>query len=98
MALHAAGRYDAAANVLETVRASTGADTAIGRAARMLLAESYLDSGDRAHARICLTEIEAVDAAYPGLKARRGALAPPADDPHAPPPLLVRPLFPRPSG
>lgn len=95
--LHAAGRYDAAAQVLETVRASAGAGTDVGRAARMLLAESYLDQGDRARARHCLTEIEALDAAYPGLEARRAALAPPADDPHAPPPLFVRPEFPRPT-
>ncbi|MHC4973448.1 MAG: tetratricopeptide repeat protein [Planctomycetota bacterium] len=97
VALHAAGRYDAAAQVLEAVRASAGAGTEVGRAARMLLAESYLDQGDRPHARTCLTEIESVDAAYPGLEARRAALAPPADDPHAPPPLFVRPLFPRPT-
>jgi len=97
VALHAAGRYDAAAQVLEAVRASAGADTAVGRAARMLLAESYLDGGDRPRARACLTEIESVDAAYPGLDARRAALAPPADDPHAPPPLYVRPEFPRPT-
>jgi len=97
VALHAAGRYDAAAQVLEAVRASSGAGTEVGRAARMLLAESYLDQGDRPHARTCLTEIESVDAAYPGLEARRAALAPPADDPHAPPPLFVRPLFPRPT-
>ncbi|MHC4490299.1 MAG: tetratricopeptide repeat protein, partial [Planctomycetota bacterium] len=97
VALHAAGRYDAAAQVLEAVRASAGAGAEVGRAARMLLAESYLDQGDRPHARTCLTEIESVDAAYPGLEARRAALAPPADDPHAPPPLFVRPLFPRPT-
>ena len=96
VALHAAGRYDAAAQVLESVRTNAGADTVLGRAARILLAESYLDNGDRSHARACLTEIEAVDASYPGLAARRGALAPPADDPLAPPPLLVRPEFPRP--
>ena len=98
VALHAAGRYDAAAQVLEAVRSSAGADTAVGRAARMMLAESYLDNGDRSHARACLTEVESVDAAYPGLEARRAALAPPADDPHAPPPLFVRPEFPRPTG
>ncbi len=98
VALHAAGRYDAAAQVLEKVRAAAGPETAVGRAARMLLAASHLDSGDRARARACLTEIEAVDAAYPGLAARRAALAPPADDPHAPPPLFVRPEFPRPTG
>ena len=63
----------------------------------MLLAESYLDSGDRVQARHCLTEIEAVDSAYAGLKTRRAALAPPADDPHAPPQLYVRPEFPRPT-
>ncbi len=97
VALHAAGRYDAAARALETVRAGAGADLELGRAARMLLAESYLDKGDRDSARACLTEIEAVDADYPGLSAHRAALAPPADDPHAPPPLLVRPEFPRPS-
>jgi len=97
VALHAAGRYDAAARALEAVRARAGADTEMGRAARMLLAESYLDGGDRDSARACLTEIEAVDAAYPGLMARRSALAPPADDPHAPPPLFVRPEFPRPT-
>jgi tetratricopeptide (TPR) repeat protein len=98
VALHAAGRYDAAAQVLEKVRGAAGPETAVGRAARMLLAASHLDSGDRARARACLTEIEAVDAAYPGLAARRAALAPPADDPHAPPPLFVRPEFPRPTG
>ncbi len=98
VALHAAGRYDAAAQVLEKVRAASGPETAVGRAARMLLAASHLDSGDRARARACLTEIEAVDAAYPGLAARRAALAPPADDPHAPPPLYLRPEFPRPTG
>jgi tetratricopeptide (TPR) repeat protein len=98
VALHAAGRYDAAAQVLEKVRAAAGPETAVGRAARMLLAASHLDSGDRARARACLTEIEAVDAAYPGLAARRAALAPPADDPHAPPPLYLRPEFPRPTG
>jgi tetratricopeptide (TPR) repeat protein len=97
VALHAAGRFDAAAQVLEQVRRMAGADSAIGRAARMLLAESYLDEGNRQHARACLTEIESVDANYPGLKARRAALAPPADDPHAPPPLFVRPEFPRPT-
>ena len=68
-----------------------------GTAARMLLAESYLDRGDRTDARACLTEIESVDADYPGLRARRAAMAPPADDPQAPPPLFVRPAFPRPS-
>jgi len=98
VALHAAGRYDAAAQVLESVRRTAGADTQVGRAARMMLAESYLDNGDRARARACLTEIESVDAAYPGLEARRAALAPPADDPNAPPPLFVRPEFPRPTG
>jgi tetratricopeptide (TPR) repeat protein len=98
VALHAAGRYDAAAQVLEKVRSSAGPETAVGRAARMLLAASHLDSGDRARARACLTEIEAVDAAYPGLAARRAALAPPPDDPHAPPPLFTRPEFPRPTG
>jgi len=98
VALHAAGRYDAAAQVLEKVRGAAGPETAVGRAARMLLAASHLDSGDRARARACLTEIEAVDAAYPGLAARRAALAPPADDPHAPPPLFLRPEFPRPTG
>ncbi|MDH3592810.1 MAG: tetratricopeptide repeat protein, partial [Planctomycetota bacterium] len=97
VALHAAGRYDAAAQVLERVRKTAGADTAVGRAARMLLAESFLDNGDRHLARACLTEIESVDAAYPGLKARRAALAPPADDPLAPPPLFVSPDFPRPT-
>jgi len=97
VALHAAGRYDAAAQMLERVRSSAGADLAIGRAARMLLAESHADSGDRGAARACLTEVEAVDSLYPGLKTRRAALAPPADDPHAPPPLFVRPEFPRPS-
>ncbi|MGQ0615258.1 MAG: hypothetical protein ACT4PV_16115 [Planctomycetaceae bacterium] len=97
VALHAAGRYDAAARALESVRSGAGADLELGRAARMLLAESYLDKGDRDSARACLTEIEAVDADYPGLSAHRAALAPPADDPHAPPPLLVRPEFPRPS-
>jgi tetratricopeptide (TPR) repeat protein len=97
VALHAAGRYDAAAQVLEAVRETANAGTDIGRAARMLLAESYLDSGDRPRARACLTEIESVDAAYPGLNARRAALAPPADDPHAPPPLFIRPQFPRPT-
>ena len=97
VSLHAAGRYDAAARALEAVRSGSGADTEIGRAARMLLAESYLDQGDRDTARACLVEIESVDAAYPGLKARRGSLAPPADDPHAPPPLFVRPEFPRPT-
>jgi len=97
VALHAARRYDAAAQVLEAVRSSAPADSDVGRACRMLLAESYLDNGDRVRARNCLTEIEAVDAAYPGLNARRAALAPPADDPHAPPPLFVRPEFPRPT-
>ena len=97
VALHAAGRFDAAAQVLERVRETAGADTEVGRAARMLLAESYLDNGDRQHARACLTEVEAVDASYPGLKARRAALAPPADDPLAPPPLFIRPEFPRPT-
>ena len=97
VALHAAGRYDAALQVLEVVRQQLGADSKIGRAARMLLAESYLDRGDRTDARACLTEIESVDADYPGLRARRAAMAPPADDPQAPPPLLVRPMFPRPS-
>jgi tetratricopeptide (TPR) repeat protein len=97
VALHAAGRYDGAVQVLETVRHAAGPYLAIGRAARILLAESYLDSGDRVQARACLTEIEAVDSLYPGLKTRRAALAPPADDPHAPPPLLVRPEFPRPT-
>jgi len=84
--------------VLEKVRATAGAELAVGRAARMLLAASYLDGGDRERARACLTEIESVDAAYPGLAARRAALAPPADDPHAPPALYVRPEFPRPTG
>ncbi|MHC4339554.1 MAG: tetratricopeptide repeat protein [Planctomycetota bacterium] len=97
VALHAAGRYDAAAQVLEMVRDGAGPDTDLGRAARVLLAESYLDNGDRVRARACLTEIEAVNSAYPGLKARRAALAPPADDPLAPPPLFVRPRFPRPT-
>ena len=97
MTLHTAGRYDAAVQALEAVRESASAGLAVGRAARMLLAESYLDSGDRVKARACLTEIESVDSAYPGLKTRRAALAPPADDPHAPPPLFVRPEFPRPS-
>ena len=97
VALHAASRYDAALQVLEVVRQSVGADSEVGRAARMLLAESYLDRGDRTDARACLTEIESVDADYPGLRARRAAMAPPADDPQAPPPLLVRPMFPRPS-
>ena len=97
VALHAAGRYDAAAQMLERVRSSAGADLAVGRAARMLLAESHADSGDRGAARACLTEVEAVDSLYPGLKTRRAALAPPADDPHAPPPLFVRPEFPRPT-
>ncbi|MEM8883585.1 MAG: tetratricopeptide repeat protein [Planctomycetota bacterium] len=97
VALHAAERYDAAVQVLEAVRQEAGADTEVGRAARMLLAESYLDRGDRTDARACLTEIESVDADYPGLRARRAALAPPADDPQAPPPLLVRPEFPRPT-
>jgi tetratricopeptide (TPR) repeat protein len=97
VALHAAERYGAAVQVLEAVRAKEGADSEIGRAARMLLAESYLDRGDRTDARACLTEIESVDADYPGLRARRAALAPPADDPQAPPPLFVRPEFPRPT-
>jgi len=97
VALHAAERYGAAVQVLEAVRGEAGADSEVGRAARMLLAESYLDRGDRTDARACLTEIESVDAEYPGLRARRAALAPPADDPQAPPPLLVRPVFPRPS-
>jgi len=97
VALHAAGSYDAAAQMLEAVRETAGADTEVGRAARMLLAESYLDNGDRTRARSCLIEIESVDANYPGLQARRGGLAPPADDPHAPPPLYVRPDFPRPT-
>ncbi len=97
VALHAAGRFDAAAQVLERVRETAGADTEVGRAARMLLAESYLDNGDRHNARACLTEVEAVDASYPGLKARRAALAPPADDPLAPPPLFISPEFPRPT-
>ncbi|MCZ6787152.1 MAG: tetratricopeptide repeat protein, partial [Planctomycetota bacterium] len=97
VSLHAAGRYDAAVRALEAARSGAGSDTEIGRAARMLLAESYLDQGDRDKARACLVEIEAVNAAYPGLKTRRGSLAPPADDPHAPPPLFVRPEFPRPT-
>ncbi|MHC4452724.1 MAG: tetratricopeptide repeat protein, partial [Planctomycetota bacterium] len=97
VALHAASRYDAAVQVLEAVRQEAAADAEIGRAARMLLAESYLDRGDRTDARACLTEIESVDADYPGLRARRAALAPPADDPQAPPPLIVRPEFPRPT-
>jgi len=97
VALHAAERYDAAVQVLEAVRKEAGADSEVGRAARMLLAESYLDRGDRTDARACLTEIESVDADYPGLRARRAALAPPADDPQAPPPLVVRPDFPRPT-
>ncbi|MHC4952330.1 MAG: tetratricopeptide repeat protein [Planctomycetota bacterium] len=97
VALHAAARYDAAVQVLEAVRQQLGADSEIGRAARMLLAESYLDRGDRTDARACLTEIESVDADYPGLRARRAAMAPPADDPQAPPPLFVRPAFPRPT-
>jgi len=97
VALHAAERYDAAVQVLEAVRLEAGADTDVGRATRMLLAESYLDRGDRTDARACLTEIESVDADYPGLRARRAALAPPADDPQAPPPLIVRPDFPRPT-
>ncbi|MHC4941031.1 MAG: tetratricopeptide repeat protein [Planctomycetota bacterium] len=97
VALHAAERYDAAVQVLEAVRQEAAADSEIGRAARMLLAESYLDRGDRTDARACLTEIESVDADYPGLRARRAALAPPADDPQAPPPLIVRPEFPRPT-
>ncbi len=97
VALHAAHSYDAAAQMLEAVRETAGADTEVGRAARMLLAESYLDNGDRTRARSCLIEIESVDANYPGLQARRGGLAPPADDPHAPPPLYVRPDFPRPT-
>jgi len=97
VALHAANRFDAAARALEMVRAAATADSEIGRAARMLLAGSYLDKGDRDSARACLTEIEAVDSSYPGLRARRAALAPPADDPHAPLPLFVRPEFPRPT-
>ena len=61
----------------------------------MILAECHLDRGDREKARACLTEIEAVDAAYPGLATRRGALAPPANDPLAPRPLFMRPTFPK---
>jgi len=97
VALHAAERYDAAVQVLEAVRAQAGADSQVGRATRMLLAESYLDRGDRTDARACLTEIESVDADYPGLRARRAAPAPPSDDPQAPPPLIIRPDFPRPT-
>ncbi|MFB3066541.1 MAG: hypothetical protein ACE10D_08505 [Planctomycetota bacterium] len=95
VALHAASRLDAAARALEAVRHEVGADTELGRAARMILAECHLDRGDREKARACLTEIEAVDAAYPGLATRRGALAPPANDPLAPRPLFVRPIFPK---
>jgi len=97
ISLHAGGRLDAAARALEAVRSGSGADTEIGRASRMFLAEAYLDQGDRDKARACLVEIESVNAAYPGLESRRRSLAPPADDPHAPPPLFVRPEFPRPT-
>ncbi|MFQ5843630.1 MAG: hypothetical protein ACE5JG_01445, partial [Planctomycetota bacterium] len=88
VALHAANRLDAAARALEMVRHQIGPDTEIGRAARMILAECHLDRGDREQARDCLTEIESVDAAYPGLAARRGALAPPRQRPPRPPPPL----------
>ena len=54
-------------------------------------------AGDQTDARARLTEIESVDADYPGLRTRRAAMAPPVDDPEAPPPLHVRPVVPRPS-